>query len=69
MWDRTEILERLAVLRHTDSGFTRFGSAAHRYRLNPPLAESEVTTFETRHGVTLPEDYRTFIRDPSGARS
>ncbi len=63
MWDRTEILERLAFLRHTDSEFTRFGSAAHRYRLNPPLAESEVTAFETRHDVTLPEDYRSFIRE------
>ncbi|GAD85883.1 SMI1/KNR4 family protein [Nocardia asteroides] len=61
MWDRAEILERLAFLARADSGFTRFGSASHRYRLNQPIAQSEVTAFETRHGVTLPEDYRSFI--------
>ncbi|MEU6188112.1 SMI1/KNR4 family protein [Nocardia sp. NPDC047038] len=62
MWDRAEILERLAFLRRADTGFTRFGAIGHRYLLNQPLAECEVTAFETRHGVALPEDYRSFIR-------
>jgi hypothetical protein len=60
-WDRAEVVGRLDFMRHTDPGFTRFGAAAHRYSLNPPLAESEVTAFEARHGLSLPEDYRAFL--------
>ncbi|MEV6217309.1 SMI1/KNR4 family protein [Nocardia sp. NPDC051833] len=37
------------------------GAGRHRYLLNRPLAESEVSAFEARHGVELPEDYRSFI--------
>ncbi|MFI5716027.1 SMI1/KNR4 family protein [Nocardia sp. NPDC051750] len=61
MWDRADILERLAFLRRADIEFTRFGAIGHRYLLNQPLPESEVTAFETRHGVALPEDYRSFV--------
>jgi hypothetical protein len=61
VWDRAEVIDRLDFLRHTDPGFTRFGSAGHRYLLNQPLTESAVTAFETRHGVSLPEDYRAFL--------
>jgi hypothetical protein len=60
-WDRAEVVDRLDFLRRTDPGFARFGSAAHRYSLNQPLTESEVTAFESRHGVSLPEDYRGFL--------
>jgi hypothetical protein len=38
-----------------------FGASAHRFRLGPPLAESQVAEFERQHGVSLPEDYRAFI--------
>ena len=61
MWDRAEVIDRLDFLRRTDPGFTRFGSAGHRYLLNQPLTEPEVTAFEARHGVSLPEDYRAFL--------
>jgi SMI1 / KNR4 family (SUKH-1) len=44
-----------------DPGLSRFGSAVHRYSLNPPLAEHEVAAFEARQGVSLPDDYRTFL--------
>lgn len=60
-WDRAEVIERLDFLRRTDPELTRFGSAAHRYSLNQPLTESEVTAFEARYGLSLPEDYRTFL--------
>lgn len=60
-WDRAEALGRLDLMHRTDPGFTRFGAAAHRYSLNPPLAESEVTAFEARHDLSLPEDYRAFL--------
>jgi hypothetical protein len=60
-WDRAEVVDRLGLLRRTDPGFTRFGSAVHRYSLNQPLPESEVTAFEARHGLSLPEEYRAFL--------
>lgn len=60
-WDRVEVVEHLDFMRRTDPGLTRFGAAAHRYSLNPPLAESEVTAFEARYGLSLPEDYRDFL--------
>jgi len=60
-WDRAEVVGRLDFMHRTDPGFTRFGAAAHRYSLNPPLAESEVTAFEARHRLSLPEDYRDFL--------
>jgi hypothetical protein len=60
-WDRAEVVTRLDFLRRTDPGLARFGAVAHRYSLNPPLAEHEVAAFEARHGVSLPEDYRTFV--------
>lgn len=61
MWDRTEVIDRLDVLRRTDPGFTRFGSARHRYVLNEPLSESEVSAFEAHYDVCLPEEYRSFL--------
>jgi SMI1/KNR4 family protein SUKH-1 len=60
-WDRAEIAGRLDFLRRTDPGFTRFGCEEHRYLLNEPLTESEVTGFEDRYGVSLPEEYRAFL--------
>ncbi len=38
-----------------------FGANKHRYRLNPPAAESDVEAFESRHGIRFPEDYRQFL--------
>ena len=60
-WDRAKIAGRLDFLRRTDPGFTRFGCADHRYLLNEPLTESEVTAFEDLYGVSLPEEYRAFL--------
>jgi hypothetical protein len=61
LWDRAEVAGRLDILRRTDRRFTRFGSEAHRYRLNQPLTPSEVTAFESRYGLSLPGDYRSFL--------
>jgi SMI1 / KNR4 family (SUKH-1) len=61
LWDRAEVAGRLDFLRRADPGFARFGSAAHRYLLNQPLTPSEVAAFESQYGVSLPEDYRSFL--------
>ncbi len=62
-WDRAAVIGRLYYLRRTDPGLIRFGSAAHRYLLNAPLSEQDVTAFEVRHGVSLPDDYRAFLKE------
>ncbi len=38
-----------------------FGAADHRFLLNPVLSEAEVKSFEIRHSVKLPPDYRSFL--------
>ena len=40
---------------------TVFGAGTHRFRLNPPVTESELDSFERRNGVDLPADYRAFF--------
>jgi hypothetical protein len=59
--DRLTVLQRLADLDRRDPRRKVFGAGVHQYRLNPPLPVSVVEAFETRHGVTLPEDYRLFL--------
>lgn len=31
------------------------------YQFNPPLSETEIQNFETKHAIRLPEDYRAFL--------
>jgi len=38
-----------------------FGAEVHRYLLKPPLSAEEVSGFERRYHITLPDDYRWFI--------
>ena len=42
-------------------GFQPFGAESHGFRLNPPLTERQVESFEGRYGVVLPIEYRVFI--------
>jgi hypothetical protein len=37
------------------------GAEAHGFELNPPLSDSEVRSFEAKHHIRLPEDYRGFL--------
>lgn len=65
----TRIAEKLGEVAGAAGRFTSFGAEKHGYRLNPPLPESSVATFEAEHGVILPEGYRRFIVDSAmGAR-
>ena len=38
-----------------------FGAEAHWFHLNPPLTEAEIHDFETRHRITLPQEYAGFL--------
>ncbi|MBK8270725.1 MAG: HEAT repeat domain-containing protein [Planctomycetes bacterium] len=42
-------------------GRDTYQSKHHKYVLNPPLTEAAVAAFEQEHGITLPEDYRSFL--------
>jgi hypothetical protein len=55
------IRNAVAALAERDRALKHFGALGHRYRLNAQLSESEVTAFEQRHGIRLPEDYRGFL--------
>lgn len=60
-FEKAEILEALDALAKKDPKRKVFGSDFHRYRLNPPLRPKAVETFEKKHRITLPEDYRYFV--------
>ncbi|KAB2350283.1 SMI1/KNR4 family protein [Actinomadura rudentiformis] len=62
MWNRDQILTRLAELRGADPDLQAFGADTHQYRLNPPLPEADLVSFETRHGIRLPGEYRDFLQ-------
>ena len=55
------IREKLARLASLDRDCRAFGAEAHRYRLDGPLSEATIGSFEARHGVTLPEGHRRFL--------
>jgi hypothetical protein len=55
-------LERtLAALAAADPDHAQFGAARHHYELAPPLAAETVARIEARAGVSLPDDYRSFV--------
>ena len=51
MWDGERIRARMAEKQ----------LASDRYLLAPPVGDAEVRSFEARIGVTLPEEYRSFL--------
>jgi hypothetical protein len=55
------ILQKLEQARGLSGRDEEFGVARHRFRLNSPSNEAEVSDFEERHGVTLPAGYRLFL--------
>lgn len=38
-----------------------FGAGTHQYKVNPPLSVSVIEAFENQQGVSMPDDYRSFI--------
>lgn len=63
VWEASQIERILGRLRELDPDLRRFGATGHRYQVGPRLTESEIDTFEERHHIVLPDDYRSFLRD------
>lgn len=56
-----DIHRQLNDLDRRDPARSVFGAALHQYLLRPPLSSRELESWEERHGVTLPAQYRLFI--------
>ncbi|WP_224243859.1 SMI1/KNR4 family protein [Hyalangium gracile] len=54
------IIERLSVL---DARRVVFGASRHQYKPNPRASESELSAFESEHGIQLPAPYRAFLTE------
>ena len=62
--DDIENLNRLLYrMREEDPYFRVSGADHHKYRLGPPLSEDKLQAFEQKHSVTLPADFRFFLKE------
>lgn len=59
--DPDSIRSRIQALARKDKRRNVFGAGAHDYKLNEPLDAKEIESFEGRHQISLPDDYRNFI--------
>jgi hypothetical protein len=57
-----DVYARLEMLLGADLSRRMFGAERHRYLLTPAWSEDRIRGFENRHHVTLPEEYRYFLR-------
>ncbi|MGY3205380.1 SMI1/KNR4 family protein [Streptomyces sp. TE5632] len=55
------VRERIAALGALPASSEAFGSFGHRWALENPLTEVELTELETQLGVSLPAEYRAFL--------
>lgn len=55
------IKAKLEQLRQLDTNLEIFGSEKHRYTLNPTVPLDTIIQFETKHKITLPSEYVTFL--------
>lgn len=56
-----QLKTKLMRLAESDKKLKLFGSQSHTYSLNSCISIEELSNFESRYGITLPEDYRNFI--------
>lgn len=61
--DFETIREGLERLRTAAAQSNVFGAETHNFILHPPLPEPVVQSFEARHAVRLPADYRQFLTE------
>jgi len=55
------VKEKIEILKGIDKDFKLFGADHHHYEFNPPLTLEDVSSFEERNRISLPEDYRDFV--------
>lgn len=61
--NRIDLIKRkLDRLRDADAKWWVSGAADHFYRLAPPLAEAEIRELCHRYSISLPKDYRAFVK-------
>jgi hypothetical protein len=54
---------RLGILIRDDPKLTTFGAAhGHRFQLGKTLTEEDLAAFESEYSVTLPDQYRAFLK-------
>ena len=57
------VLEKLEVLKALDAQCQVFGAEHHRYAAAPRLGPDEIARVESRLGIALPAELRSFYRD------
>jgi hypothetical protein len=55
------IKEKLVQAKRTDFRFTVFGAGRHQYIVNKPASVNEITAFEQKYELELPECYKAFL--------
>lgn len=55
------IKTKIGQLREMDKNYQIFGSHIHQYKLNPVLTLTQISEFEKRFQVNLPEEYKLFL--------
>lgn len=58
---RQTVRSRLLLKSVLDPLRWNFGASEHRYRVNPPIDEQLLASFETEQHVVLPDDYKRFL--------
>ncbi|MBK8968010.1 MAG: SMI1/KNR4 family protein [Lewinellaceae bacterium] len=57
-----QIRIKIEDLKKLDKRYSTFGSNRHKYEFNKSKSESELREFETNNSITLPTEYRDFIK-------
>jgi len=57
-----DIKNKIIELKKLDRRYSTFGSNRHKYELNKPKTEVEIKKFERVNNVSLPTEYRNFIK-------
>lgn len=58
-WKQRHLL--LRELASKDPTLKIFGASTHRYQLNSPLQEADISALEDRYRVRFPEEYRSYL--------
>lgn len=57
-----KISNKLKELKGLDFDFKIFGAASHKYIFNAVISENELSLFESKYDIKIPEDYRQFLK-------